>query len=162
MSLDRISTALYSTDMNQSPGINRETLVLLRHIMRMGKATEARMDGVLGEVDLSSTRMMALCQVAQADGEISLGQLASQLAFVKSNATQLVDRLESDGLVRRVHSEDDRRCTRIEITDEGRSYLEAGFQALAPLQAHLEQLYTPEERAQLLSLVSRMCNSWAK
>jgi DNA-binding MarR family transcriptional regulator len=148
--------------MNQSRAIDKETMVLLRHLVRMGKAAEARMDSVLDEVDLSSTRMMALCQVAQANGQISLGQLASQLAFVKSNATQLVDRLEADGLVRRVHSEDDRRCTLIELTDEGQRYLEAGFQALAPLQDQFAQMYTPEERAQLLSLVNRLCNSWPR
>src|SRR5579859_2083025 len=144
---------LYSTDMNQSRTVDRDTLVLLAHLLRMGKGVEARMDGVLGELNLSSTRMMALCQIANANGEISLSQLASQLAFVKSNATQLVDRLESDGLVRRVQSSDDRRTTRIELTDEGKQDMQAAFRALTVLEDQLRQMYSPEERAQLLALV---------
>jgi DNA-binding MarR family transcriptional regulator len=70
---------------------------------------------------------------------------------VKSNVTQLVDRLESDGLVRREADPGDRRSIRAVVTDSGRDRHVAGSQALAIVQddithtlarydsAHIEQ-----------------------
>jgi DNA-binding MarR family transcriptional regulator len=42
------------------------------------------------------------------------------MACVRSNMTQLIDRLEADKLVRRVDDPGDRRSIRAELTKEGR------------------------------------------
>jgi DNA-binding MarR family transcriptional regulator len=42
------------------------------------------------------------------------------MACVRSNMTQLIDRLEADKLVRRVADPGDRRSIRAELTQEGR------------------------------------------
>jgi len=52
-------------------------------------------------VGLSLAKLAALHQLTAAGESIQLGQLAERLACVKSNVTQLVDRLEADGLVNR-------------------------------------------------------------
>jgi DNA-binding MarR family transcriptional regulator len=136
--------------------IEEETVQLLRYLMRMGKVTEVRMDTLLGEMDLSASRLLALQRLEQAEEPLSLSQLASCLAFVKSNATQLIDRLEQDQLVRRVPHAEDRRCTLIEVTDEGKQRHQEAIQAIQPLVDKFEQLYTSEERAQLLGLLQRL------
>ena len=46
-------------------------------------------------------KLMALSAIADAGGAVPLGQLADRLSCVKSNITQLIDRLEADGLVAR-------------------------------------------------------------
>src|SRR6478735_3002007 len=64
---------------------------------------------------------------AQAHGEsLPLGQLAERLSCVKSNITQLVDRLEADGLVSRAPDPHDRRARLAVMTPAGRIACEAG------------------------------------
>ena len=116
-------------------------------------------DTTLEESQLSTTKLLTLKQISEADEPLSLGQLASCLAFVKSNATQLVDRLETETLVRRVPALHDRRCTLLEVTEEGRQRYVEGLQALEPLLERMESLYSAEERTQLLALLRKMTDS---
>jgi DNA-binding MarR family transcriptional regulator len=136
--------------------IEEEIVQLLRYLIRMGKVTEVRMDTLLNEIDLSASRLLTLRRLEQAEEPLSLSQLASCLAFVKSNATQLIDRLEQDQLVRRVPHAEDRRCTLIEVTEAGKQRHQDAVEAIQPLVDKFDQLYTPEERAQLLSLLQRL------
>lgn len=135
---------------------NEKTFLLLRYLVRTGRITEARLDTLLSKVDLSATRLLTLRQLEQADEPLSLSQLATCLAFVKSNATQLVDNLEAQQLVNRVPDPRDRRCTLLEMTEEGRQRHEAAQQVLQPLLDKLETIYTVEERSQLLGLLQRL------
>ena len=48
-----------------------------------------------------------------------MGELATTLALSRSGATRLIDRLEADGLVRRVSCDTDRRGQWAELTDAG-------------------------------------------
>jgi len=50
---------------------------------------------------------------------MSLSDLADNQHCVRSNITQLVDRLEQDGLVRRRHDPADRRGVLAELTPPG-------------------------------------------
>ncbi len=143
--------------MNENHGvIEEETTQLLRYLIRMGKVTEGRMDTLLSEIDLSTSRLLTLQRLEQAEEPLSLSQLASCLAFVKSNATQLIDRLEQDQLVRRVPHAEDRRCTLIEVTEEGKQRHQDALLVIQPLMDKFDQLYTAEERAQLLGLLQRL------
>jgi DNA-binding MarR family transcriptional regulator len=139
-----------------SRSTGEEAFLLLRYLVRTGRVAEARIDGLLGDVELSATKLLTLRQLEQANEPLSLGQLATCLAFVKSNATQLVDHLEAEQLVKRVPAPHDRRCTFLKLTDEGQQRYEAAWQALQPLIAKIYALYTPEERTQLLTLLQRL------
>ncbi len=150
---------MYSLIMNENVVSLNQEMLLLRHLLRMGKVTEGRLDSLLCSVDLSSSRLLALQKLEQADQPLSLGQLASCLAFVKSNATQLVDRLEQDALVERIPDPEDRRSTQVRVTDEGMQRLHAGLEVIQPVIDQLHTLYTAEERAQLLSLLERLENA---
>lgn len=134
-------------------------MLLLRHLLRMGKVTEGRLYALLCSVDLSSSRLLALQKLEQADQPLSLGQLASCLAFVSLNATQLVDRLEQDGLVERIPDPEDRRSTQVRVTDAGMKRLHSGLEGIQPVITKLHDLYTNEERAQLLNLLERLENA---
>jgi DNA-binding MarR family transcriptional regulator len=161
MILDRFRSRLYSSDMNESVAeIDQEIFSLLRQLVRSGRLAESRLDGVLGDSCLTATRILALQRIGQAESPLSLGQLAAQMAFVKSNVTQLVDRLEAENLVQRVPDPKDRRCTLVELTNEGRQHYQAGLQALQSLEADLNLLYTLEERLELTNLLSRLGAAW--
>ncbi|HKY97065.1 MAG TPA: MarR family transcriptional regulator, partial [Gemmatimonadaceae bacterium] len=68
----------------------------------------------------------ALTKLQEAGEPLTLSDLAERLSCVRSNITQLVDRLESDGLVRRVADPSDRRSIRAELTDLGKERQVAG------------------------------------
>jgi DNA-binding MarR family transcriptional regulator len=136
--------------------LDETSLTLLRLLVRMGRVAEGRLDALLEPHELSGSRLLALQRLEAASEPLSLSRLASCLAFVKSNATQLIDRLEQDRLVKRVPDPSDRRCTLLEVTDEGRQRQQEALEAVQPLLDRLADLYTPEERAQLLGLLRRL------
>src|SRR5919106_1567955 len=82
-------------------------------------ALESRIESALAEADLSMAKLCLLSQIVEAGDPVALGELASGLRCVRSNVTQLVDRLETDGLVRRVDDPSDRRIVRAEVTALG-------------------------------------------
>ena len=88
---------------------------------------------------------------------LRMAELADRVLLSRSGLTRLVDRLEAEGLVRRVPSPDDARGTYTVLTD-------AGFDALrraAPI--HLDGIrrhwlahFSDEELRQLRELLSRL------
>src|SRR5579872_1739769 len=97
-----------------------EQIGLLAALMHGGKLAEARLEAALDGVGTSVPKWHALKNLVEAGGSLSLGQLAERQACVKSNVTQLVDRLEAEGLVQRVHDPGDRRSVVAQISEEGR------------------------------------------
>src|SRR5205809_7746986 len=97
-------------------------------VLHVASSLEARVEARLAEVGLSLPKLAALHQLAQAGDSLPLGQLAERLSCVKSNVTQLVDRLEADGLVMRAADPNDRRSRLAVLTDSGRSAYAKGSQ----------------------------------
>jgi DNA-binding MarR family transcriptional regulator len=87
---------------------------------------EARLEEALAGVGLSCAKFGALSVLVTQDEPISLSELAEKLTCVRSNVTQLVDRLEADGLVKRTDDPADRRAVRAEVTGLGRKRHAAG------------------------------------
>src|SRR5215510_14636762 len=75
----------------------------------------------LSVVGLSIPKLAALQRLVDAGDALPLGQLAGRLACVKSNVTQLVDRLEADGFVERILDPADKRSRLAGVTDAGRA-----------------------------------------
>ena len=71
-------------------------------LLDAARSIQERLERALEGVGLSSAKYQALEALAQARAPLTLGELAGRLRCVRSNITQLVDRLEADGLVRRV------------------------------------------------------------
>lgn len=95
-------------------------------LMGAARAVESRLEEALAQVEMSGPKLIALTHLVEADEPVPLGELAAQCACVRSNITQLVDRLEADKLVRRVDDPADRRSLRAAITPLGRERQAAG------------------------------------
>jgi DNA-binding MarR family transcriptional regulator len=106
-------------------------------ILHAAKAIEDRIESALDSVGLSMAKQSALSRLEEAGEPLSLSDLAERLSCVRSNITQLVDRLEADGLVRRVADPDDRRSVRAELTPLGREKQAAGATEIARVQQEL-------------------------
>jgi DNA-binding MarR family transcriptional regulator len=92
---------------------------------------ERQFEDALATVNLSGAKFAALTVLVSQDGPVSLSELALKLTCVRSNITQLIDRLEKDGLVKRTDDPADRRGVRAEVTSVGRERFAEGERAMA-------------------------------
>ncbi len=125
-------------------------------VLRAAGALEAQVDARLGEVGLSLPKLAALHRLTEAGGSLPLGQLAERLACVKSNVTQLVDRLEADGLVSRELDPGDRRSRLAVITDRGRELYRRGVGIRERVEDELFGVLSPSEASQLTQILSKL------
>lgn len=110
----------------------------------------------LGRVGLSYGKYEVLKMLADARGPVTLGALAEGACCARSNITQIVDRLEAEGFVRRVDDPDDRRSVRAELTTEGSVKAEEGTTQLELARAQFAAAFTSRERAELARLLSKI------
>jgi DNA-binding MarR family transcriptional regulator len=128
-------------------------LTLLAQLMRTLGSVESRLESALEPVGLSVAKFRALAQLVGVEEGLPLSTLAERCACVRSNITQLVDRLEAEGLVQRAVDPHDRRSVRAELTPLGRSRHAAGARALeAEEKALLARLKKPQRESLLAAL----------
>jgi len=102
-------------------------------LLHAAHALEDKLEAVLAGVGLSLPKYSVLSELVAAGKPLSLSELATRLSCVRSNMTQLVDRLEADGLVKRVDDPSDRRAVKAMITAQGRDRQSAGATEVAKL-----------------------------
>lgn len=112
-------------------------------------ALEDRLEGQLGRVGLSMSKLGVLTQLVEAGTPLALSELAARLSCVRSNMTQLVDRLEGDGLVRRVDDPADRRSVLAAVTRLGEERQAAGAAELGRVRDEFTAALPPADRAAL-------------
>ena len=125
-------------------------------LMHAAQAVTDKLEGALNELGLSMAKQSALTQLAKAGEPLTLSDLAARLSCVRSNITQLVDRLEADGLVKRVDDASDRRSVRAELTPVGREKQEAGSKAMESAQAELSKRLSHHEVSALESALGSL------
>jgi MarR family 2-MHQ and catechol resistance regulon transcriptional repressor len=117
--------------------------------LRTAQAIEERLETALEDVELSVPKYSALKQLALAAEPLSLSEMATRLVCVRSNISQLVDRLETDGLVRRVEDPRDRRCVRAALTERGRERQADGAQRLETVREGILEILSEVDRGAL-------------
>jgi MarR family transcriptional regulator for hemolysin len=118
-------------------------------LLDAGRAQFARLEEGLKAVGLSPAKYQVLEQLAKAGEPVPLRLLAEESQCVASNITTLIDRLEADGLVRRVDDPADRRSKRAELTELGAAKAKDGAEAVAQLEASFAASLGPTERLAL-------------
>ncbi|MGH6960561.1 MAG: MarR family winged helix-turn-helix transcriptional regulator [Dongiaceae bacterium] len=113
---------------------------------------EARLDAI----GLSLPKLLALKALSEAGESLPLGQLAERLSCVKSNITQLVDRLEADGLVARRPDPHDRRTKLAALTAAGRRACHDGVKVQRDTERLLLKTLTADEARQLAALLAKV------
>ena len=132
---------------------------LLWEIIVAGHRIEDRLESALDDVGLSLAKLNALRHLVEAGEPMPLGQLADKIACVKSNVTQLVDRLENDGLVRRVPDPRDRRSVLAAVTDAGLARYRTGAAALAEAETELLTEFPVEDQQMVTDFLSSFVES---
>lgn len=117
---------------------------------------EDQLEAALGEHGLSMAKFGVLEALSQAKEPLTLTELAGKLSCVRSNVTQLIDRLEADGLVRRAADPTDRRSIRAVLTPLGTKRCAQGAVAFAQVRGELAARLPEAERQAFLRALEGM------
>jgi DNA-binding MarR family transcriptional regulator len=133
--------------------------VELVSLLHTAYAAQAEIETKLSVVGLSLAKLLALKALSDAGESLPLGQLAERLSCVKSNVTQLVDRLEADGFVARKADPDDRRTRLAVLTTAGRKACKEGTRLQQEAERELLTTLTQDEAHQLAALLEKLGKS---
>jgi MarR family transcriptional regulator, 2-MHQ and catechol-resistance regulon repressor len=124
-------------------------------LLRAGRAVLARVEPRLAAAGLTATQFGVLEAILH-KGPLGQRELSRKVLTSAGNMTDLVDKLEARGLVRRVRQKLDRRAVLVELTAEGRALIEPLFTAHAgDITAAMAGL-SREELGQLDALLRKL------
>jgi DNA-binding MarR family transcriptional regulator len=123
-------------------------------LVRAAHVLESRLEEALEQVGLSLPKFGALSHLVKEGEPLSLSECATKMTCVRSNMTQLVDRLEADGLVRRVEDPEDRRAVRAVATPLGKERYAEGVREVEKVQAEFAKTISGIDRGALERVLS--------
>lgn len=114
-------------------------------IMRAQQIVLTRVDGALRDLGLNFARYEVLVLLAfSRRHSLPLGKMGERLMIHPTSVTNLVDRLEGAGLVRRVQHPADRRATLAELTEAGARLVEVATQRVNDVALGVDGLRAAE------------------
>lgn len=117
---------------------------------------EGRLEGALGAIGLSLAKLNVLKALADTDEPLPLSHLADRCCCVRSNITQLVDRLEAERLVERLPDPADRRSVRAALTPAGRERHADAVRIVGETERQVFAGLGEEDRQALTRLLGRL------
>lgn len=132
------------------------TMAAVTGLMRVQQVIQSAVDGALKPHGLTFARYEALVLLSFARrSSLPMRVMGERLQLHPTSVTNIVDRLEKDGLVRRLPHPTDRRTTLVEITDEGRSRHAVATKAVTAIDFGLVGL-TAKQVEQLTDLLTKV------
>jgi DNA-binding MarR family transcriptional regulator len=162
--VDGMRLGLHNSDMNDMPPVSRtevsdgpaDSAATLFTFLDVADVLYERIGRALASVGLSYPKYEVLTHLHGSADPVSLGCLAEEQSCARSNMTQLIDRLETEGLVRRVPDPDDRRGVRAELTELGVAAASEGQTQMDLVLAEFAASFTGPERAHLGRLLAKL------
>ena len=125
-------------------------------MLHAAHAVEEELEAKLNVIGLSAAKLSALTALSDAGESLPLSQLAERLSCVKSNITQLVDRLEADGFVARKSDLRDRRTRLAALTAAGRKAVKEGGRVVEAAERDVFSRLSRDEAQQLGAILGKM------
>lgn len=95
-------------------------------------------------------------EVLSRRGPIPLKRISEELMVTGANITCVVDNLEKEDLVRRVHSKEDRRVINAELTEKGKEKINGILPEYAKQMANLVSVLNENEQRELANLLQKL------
>ena len=125
-------------------------------VMRVQQILQSAVDGALRPHGLTFARYEALVLLYfSRKGSLPMRVMGQRLQLHPTSVTNIVDRLEADGLVKRIPHPTDRRTTLVEITDEGRTRRAEATAAVNEVEFGLRGL-SDKQTATLTDLLAKV------
>ena len=109
---------------------------------------------VVEEFGLTAAQF-GIIEVLNEHGPLPLKKISYQLYVTGANMTSVIDKLEADSLVVRVHSKEDRRVIYAELTDKGKDVLKKILPKFLDNLLTLCEKVSIDEQKQLISVVGK-------
>lgn len=129
-----------------------EVLIALRRVIR---ATDLHSKYLAKTTGLTAPQIL-LMQTLRDKGEITIGELASDISLSQATVTTILDRLEKRGYTYRARSQTDKRKVHAHLTDDGFEVLKS---APMPLQDQFTRQFSDLqewEQSMILSSLQRV------
>jgi len=104
---------------NNNKDLSEEILITLRKIARAMSIYSKSLDKHYG---LTSPQLLILHELFQTD-QIAIGEIARKISLSQATVTDIIDRLETKGLVLRTKNSLDRRQVLIKISPNGKNII---------------------------------------
>ncbi|MEB3368337.1 MarR family winged helix-turn-helix transcriptional regulator [Saccharopolyspora mangrovi] len=132
------------------------TMAAVTSVMRVQQILQSAVDNALRPHNLTFARYEALVLLTfSRRGSLPMRVMGDRLQLHPTSVTNIVDRLEQDGLVRRVPHPTDRRTTLVEITEEGRYLMKKATDAVNEIDFGLGGI-TERQTQQLTELLGKV------
>ncbi|WP_322098314.1 MarR family winged helix-turn-helix transcriptional regulator [Nakamurella alba] len=107
------------------------SMAAVTNIMRVQQILQAAVDDSLKPHGLTFARYEALVLLSFSQrGSLPMRMMGERLQLHPTSITNIVDRLEADGLARRLPHPSDRRTTLVELTEAGRTRMDEATAAV--------------------------------
>lgn len=136
-----------------------EGLAAVTSIIRVHQVLSHRADKILAPINLTFSRYEVLVVVYFNDGSMPLAQVSKALQVHQTSITNLVDKLEAQGLIERKRHPTDRRSTIAQMTPAGKSLLRKAIKLLNT-ELFPKLGLTSEETRLLIAVMAKMRYSW--
>ncbi len=128
---------------------------LIERLSRASERISMQMRSASGEdwpdIELTMPQLRTLVLLYR--GPLRMGEIAAALGISLPATTNMIVRLEGEGLVERVHDRDDRRVVLCHLTPEGRSQSEALWNVQRQRFAAIADILTAEEITNIVEAV---------
>ena len=124
----------------------------LRHL-----SVQVRLYGreILKEYKLSKIQFIALQWVSDSNGQ-TIGEVAKKLDLAYSTTTDIIDKLECSGFVRRERGHKDKRVVLVKIEQKGTELLSQVIKKRVQFIDEITSDFTEDEKEMLSTLLKRM------
>ena len=138
-------------DLNDLPG---------HYVRRIHQVVVALFMQEMGDLNVTPVQYASLHMICKSPG-IDQGTLARTIGFDTSTIGNVIDRLESRGLVRRAVSPADKRVRQVTLTPEGEQLLAKVVPPMLRSQALFLEPLQPEKREQFMGLMRELIEAHA-
>lgn len=103
--------------------LNEKVISIEENFRRASWKTKLKGREILSEFEITPPQFTALLTL-NSNSNLTIGELSQKMYLACSTVTDLLDRMERNGLVTRVKDEKDRRVVRIRVLDKGTQIIE--------------------------------------
>ncbi|WP_434930644.1 MarR family winged helix-turn-helix transcriptional regulator [Shewanella sp. HL-SH5] len=134
----------------QKPHLDTLPMAILGRFLRLQKHIEAEISACHKQFDLTMGEFDVLATLRRAGTPFSLtpSGLLSSMMLTSGAMTNRLDKLESKGLIKRVHSTEDRRSVTVGLTEKGLATIDEAIEQHVRIQHtlvdHLSDTEMPE------------------
>lgn len=111
---------------------------------------------MVSDVGLTSIQQWVILRTIIQKGDISIGELKEEMLVTKQNMTGMINRLQQSNLVTLYQDPEDKRRTRVKITEEGLRVYEQLSSLRNDFNAQTYHIYNDQEIIVLSDLLSRL------